>query len=431
MYDFIIVGVTFPGLLLGAMVARQGKSVLLLDRQHVAGGSISPWRREGYLSLQGIPRIRYGKKGPFADICERIGLSLHLEPLNQAWVLDTDGKLKRITVGKPGLLMGDFLAPLDRFSAVRVKRMCRAEKLEELEEVSLEAWFVKNKIRPSLQRYFQVLAYESTHCTDTGRISAGETLRCFRKAFEKKSYMAYPKKGWMDVLEKLEEKVKGKAEIRWGSKVDRIVVENGKVKGVRVNGESIQADSVVSAVPCRKMIQLLARDTTTEEFIKLCKGAEPSAALIVDIALKYRIFKKKGLWFFLDPPCYGTFLSNLSHMHAPAGKQLATFVCPCSRQEARQPGFIQALEKKIEENLRLALPQQKMAVEWIRSHVVHDLDSVAIRSDQTRTERPGYRVPRLDNLFLVGDSTCAPGACWEMEFESVLACFDRITHTEN
>ena len=55
MYDFIIVGVTFPGLLLGAMLVQRGKRVLLLERQRVAGGRISPWQREGYLSLQGIP----------------------------------------------------------------------------------------------------------------------------------------------------------------------------------------------------------------------------------------------------------------------------------------------------------------------------------------------------------------------------------------
>ena len=84
-------------------------------------------------------------------------------------------------------------------------------------------------------------------------------------------------------------------------------------------------------------------------------GHDSSAALIVDIALRQRIFHRKGLWFFLDPPSYGAFLSNLSHRHAPAGKQLATFVCPCSPQEAGRPEVIQTLERKIEENLRLVV----------------------------------------------------------------------------
>jgi phytoene dehydrogenase-like protein len=92
---------------------------------------------------------------------------------------------------------------------------------------------------------------------------------------------------------------------------------------------------------------------------------------------------------------------------------------------------VKALEKKIEENLRKAIPRAEMAVEWKRSHVVRMLDSVAIQADQTRKDRPGYRVPEVKGLFLVGDSTCAPGACMEMEYESVLACYDRIVAERN
>jgi phytoene dehydrogenase-like protein len=67
------------------------------------------------------------------------------------------------------------------------------------------------------------------------------------------------------------------------------------------------------------------------------------------------------------------------------------------------------------------------ALEWKRSHLMRMLDSVATRVDQTRKDRPGYRVPQVEGLYLVGDSTFAPGSSWDMEYESVLACFERIT----
>jgi len=430
MYDFILVGVTFPGLLLGAMLVQRGKRVLLLERQRVAGGRISLWQREGYLSLQGIPRIRYGAQGAFARVCRQVGLPLHLEPLNQAWILDTDEKLKRITVGKPGPLMGEYLSPWDRFTALRILHSLKDERLEELEEVSLESWFLQNKIRSSLRKYFQALACETTHCTDLDRVSAGETLRCFWNAHRARSYLAYPKKGWTEILEHLQREVEKNGEIRWESRVEGIDVVQGRAAGVRVGGEHIHGQAVVCAIPCQKMIRLLPRDATTREYDRLCRRVEPSAALIVDLALERRIFHKKGLWFFLDPPCYGTFLSNLNYVHAPAGKQLATFVCPCSQLQAREPGFIQTLQKKIEQNIRTALPRMEIPVAWIRSHVVRPLDSIGILADQPRADRPGYTVPGVRGLFLVGDSTCAPGGCWDMEYESVLACLDRILGAE-
>ena len=431
MHDCILLGATLPGMTLGAMLARAGWKVLMLEKKRVSGGRAAPWKREGYLSLPGIPRIRYGEKGPFHRICKQLGLEPLLVPLNQAWVLDTDEKVRRITIGRPGVLRGEFFSTWDRVFALRLLRSLRGETLEDMEEESLEEWFVRNKIRGSLQKYLKVLAYESTHCTAPEKISAGETLRCFQKAFRLHSYLAYPREGWIPILERLEQEIKRQGEIRWQTKVERIEIEQGRAVGVKVGGETLKARQVVCAVPCQRLIGLLPKDATTKEYGKLCRKAVPSTALIVDLALKHRIFHKKGLWFFMDPPSYGTFLSNLYHRHAPPGKQLATFVCPCSPEEVRQPEVMRALEKKIEENLRKAMPRAGMTVEWKRSHVVRMLDSIAIQADQTRKDRPGYRVPNVKGLFLVGDSTCAPGACMEMEYESVLACYERMVAERN
>lgn len=427
MVDCILLGATIPGMTLGAMLARAGWSVLLLERKRVAGGRAAPWKREGYLSLPGIPRVRYGEKGPFYRICRQLDLKPLLVPLNQAWVLDTDQKVRRITIGKPGVLGAEFFSTWDRFFAWRLLRSLRGETLEDMEEESLEEWFVRNSVRAGLQKYLKVLACESTHCTAPERISAGEVLRCFQKAFLLRSYLAYPRDGWIPILESLEQEIEKHGEIRWQTRVERIVIEEGKVVGVRVGGETLKSRNVVCAMPCQQVVNLLPAEKTTQAFVDLCRKAVPSAALIVDLALKHRIFPKKGLWFFMDPPSYGTFPSNLCHRHAPAGKQLATFVCPCSPEEVKQPEVVRVLEKKIEENLRRAIPRPEMAVEWKRSHAVRMLDSIAIQSDQTRKDRPGYRVPNVKGLFLVGDSTCAPGACMELEYESVLACYERMT----
>ena len=426
MHDCIVLGATLPGMTLGAMLARDGWKVLLLEKKRVSGGRAAPWSREGYLSLPGIPRIRYGEKGPFYRICKELGLEPLLVPLNQAWVFDIDEKVRRITIGKPGVLRGDFFSTVDRLLALRLLRSLRRESLEDLEEESLEEWFLRNKIRGSLRKYLKVIACESTHCTVPEKISAGETLRCFQKSFQLRSYLAYPRGGWLPILERLEEEIQKHGEIRWHTKVESIEIKGGRVVGVKAGEETLRAHHVVCAAPCQQFVSLLPKEATTKEYVKLCKKAVPSSALIVDLALTRRIFRKKGLWFFMDPPSYGIFLSNLYHRHAPAGKQLVTFVCPCSSEEVRQPEVMRALEKKIEENLRKAIPGAELAVEWKRSHVVRMLDSVAIQADQTRKDRPGYRVPRVEGLFLVGDSTCAPGACMEMEYESVLACYERI-----
>lgn len=427
MYDCVIVGGSLPGLALGAMLARRGKRILLLERKNVVGGRVAPWHREGYSSLPGIPRVRYGSKGAFCRICRDLGWDPPLLSLNRTWVVGAAGGTRRITLGKPGPLRGEFLSLLDRFYAWRLLRSLQADRLDELDEMSLEDWFVRNRVRPSLQNLFQLIACEATHCSAPDRISAGETLRVFQKAYRLGTYLAYPRWGWLPVLERFLEEIRKSGEVRLRTRAENVCVEQGKAVGVRVGGSLIRSRSVVCAIPCQQVFRILDPAATTPEYVRLCSQAKPSMGLTVDFALSRRVSRTKGLWFFLEPPTYGVFVSNLCHRHAPVGRQLASFVCPCSAEEARQPEALQALEAKIEENFRRACPAVEHAVEWKRAQVVRMLDSVAVRADQTRQDRPGYRVPLVENLFLVSDSTCAPGVSWEIEFEAALACLEKIT----
>lgn len=430
MYDCVIVGGSLPGLALGAMLARRGKRVLLLERKSIVGGRVAPWHREGYSSLPGIPRVRYGSKGPFYRICRHLGWDPPLLSLNRAWVVGAARGTKRITLGKPGPLRGEFLTVLDRFYAWRLLRSLAADRLDELDEMSLEEWFVRNRVRPSLQKVLRLVACEATHCSAVDLISAGETLRVFQKAFRLGTYLAYPRWGWLPVLERFLEEIRRNGEVRLRTKAEGISVQEGRAVGVYVGGAFVRSRWVVCAIPCQQLFRILDPAKTTPEYVRLCTQAKPSMGLAVDFALSRRVSRAKGLWFFLDPPSYGVFLSNLCHRHAPVGKQLASFITPCSPEEARQPETIQTLETKIEENLRRACPAVEHAVEWKRAQVVRMLDSVAVRADQPRQDRPGYRVPQIENLYLVGDSTCAPGVCWEIEFEATLACLERIEALE-
>jgi len=159
MFDCILLGATLPGMALGAMLARAGWKILLLERKQVVGGRDAPWYRDGYCSLPGIPRVRYGEKGPFYRICKQLGLEPRLVPLNQAWVLDTDEKVRRITVGRPGIFRADFFSAWDRFFAWRLLRSLRGETLEDLEEESLreQGEARKLKVEGDLEGYLSRL----------------------------------------------------------------------------------------------------------------------------------------------------------------------------------------------------------------------------------------------------------------------------------
>ena len=76
------------------------------------------------------------------------------------------------------------------------------------------------------------------------------------------------------------------------------------------------------------------------------------------------------------------------------------------------------------EALDLIGPEVAVAlIDWMMPGV----DGVEVNVDQHRKRRPGYRVPGVEGLFLVGDSLKAPGAGGDVGHESVLECYREIT----
>jgi len=74
---------------------------------------------------------------------------------------------------------------------------------------------------------------------------------------------------------------------------------------------------------------------------------------------------------------------------------------------------------------------KKVRMDSSRINVELDLESkpssVEVNINQHREKRPGYSVPGIENLYLVGDSLKGPGAGGDVGHESVLGCYVEMT----
>ena len=77
-------------------------------------------------------------------------------------------------------------------------------------------------------------------------------------------YHVYPKKGVSTLCEKLAENLEDK--IRLESPVEAIIVEDGKVKAVRVKGETIEVSAVISTAPAHILSKLVEGTDALQEF---------------------------------------------------------------------------------------------------------------------------------------------------------------------
>jgi len=80
-YDVIVVGAGVAGLSAAALVARAGRSVLLLDRAAEVGGVCQALETEaGRIEGGGGMLTGYGPEAPVAQLCERLGIRLTTRP---------------------------------------------------------------------------------------------------------------------------------------------------------------------------------------------------------------------------------------------------------------------------------------------------------------------------------------------------------------
>lgn len=80
-FDVAVLGAGIGGLAVAALLARAGRSVIVLERAREAGGVCQPIRREaGCFGIGGAVLSGFGPGRPLQRLCERLGLSLPVSP---------------------------------------------------------------------------------------------------------------------------------------------------------------------------------------------------------------------------------------------------------------------------------------------------------------------------------------------------------------
>jgi phytoene dehydrogenase-like protein len=241
----------------------------------------------------------------------------------------------------------------------------------------------------------------------------------------------YPVLGWQYMYDCLLEAIGKKGQVRPNATVKRVIIEQGRAVGVELaSGETITAPRVVVNLPVQELHQVVDEKLLPADFAALCKNLRPTAGVVLDYGLSRPISEDSGLWYLWEPMSFGIFTSNLCSAVAPPGKQLLTWFAPANVEDMADPQKAKALEQKLEAAIFKVFPALQDAQQWRRAMHLKVVDGVEVNVDQRRGKRPGYRVPGVEALFLVGDSLKGPGAGGDVGHESVLQCYREITGRE-
>ncbi len=264
-YDTIVIGSGLGGLTCANRLARAGHSVLLLEH-HIQLGGLATWfKRGGHIfdvSLHGFP---YG----MVKTCKKY------------WskeIRDSIVQLKNIVFDNPQFSLTTTFSKDDFIRLLEEKFLIKPSVVTEFFRTVDGMNFYDDRsmtTRELFDRFFpgrsdvhrllmEPITYANGSTLDEPAITYGIVFSNFMNRG------VYTFEGGTDRLIGMmaDELQKNGVTICTGAKVDRIVVDNGKVRGVEVRGRMIQAPAVVSNSGITNTIDNLAgRDAFSDEFL--------------------------------------------------------------------------------------------------------------------------------------------------------------------
>ncbi len=429
-WDFIIIGAGICGLSLGALLVNDGYKVLILEKSNKVGGRAKVVERDGFTLDYGMHTVRFGKKSALAKtlktIREKEEEKIKFVELGKSfYFLEKygDPQWTVAPTGIKGITKGTYLS-VSKLKNVLFK-ITMAKKKKNL-GVSVQDWQNKQKFNEQSSLFLKYITSSLQVCPFFDRASMGELRRNWGEYIKKRIGGTYPIGGWKLIFERLLNKIqKENGQILTNKKVDEVILENFQAIGVKCEDEVFNSKNIVIAVPVQEIFTFLHESNLDPKFVELCKKLRPTAGLSIDFALKEKISEDKGLFFIEQPFAFGFFTSNLDSECAPIGKQLLTFCSICNVEDIDDPDFCGELLNELRQKLFFAFPGLEENIEFERP-LYTIFDGVEVNVAQYQEMRPKFKVPGIQNLYLVGDSTASAGAGGDIGHNSVWDTYNII-----
>ncbi|WP_375394389.1 phytoene desaturase family protein [uncultured Sphingomonas sp.] len=299
-FDVIVVGAGAGGLAAAARMVNAGRSVLLVDDHDRVGGRATSHVVDGFVINQGA--IALEKGGIFEQTLAETGVALDVREPSPATVFRIDGKTVNVTKGGWALLLGGVTKQAARIGAKFAD--ARNGDLPEA-RLSTEEWlrgYTKNRTVHGLFRNLCAAIFAA----NSSELPARAFLIYFAQKGAFKRFGFCPR-GTIGVWNDLADGILRKGgDIRLETRVDRILVEDGRATGVTLVGPDgamriAAADAIISNAGALATIALAGEDAMGAAYVARARATINAAANIaIDFATREQLLDVPGLVTFAN-----------------------------------------------------------------------------------------------------------------------------------
>jgi phytoene dehydrogenase-like protein len=243
-YDCVVIGSGLAGLTAANVLARQGRSVLLLEQHYKIGGMATWFRRPGGhifdISLHGFPHgmIKSCKRYWTSEIADSIVQLKNIRFDNPMFSLTTTFNRDDFTK----LLIEKFSIPAETVTAF----FDAARQMNFYDDQATTTRQLFDRFFPGREDVIRLLMEPITYANGSTLEDPAVSYGIVFSNFMSKGVFTF--EGGTDRLIHLMEAdmKKSGVDVRIRCDVEKILVERGRARGVVVNGRTIRANSVVS-----------------------------------------------------------------------------------------------------------------------------------------------------------------------------------------
>jgi phytoene dehydrogenase-like protein len=421
-YDVIVIGAGPAGLTAGALLAQEGRSVLVLERSEHLGGRGLAVEDEGFKLNLGGHLIEDSGSG-ITRVFERVGKSLPHGKVNAEMPVWQDGRWASVRD-----LYAGSRSELKKVVAALLE--LSPEELDRWDDRPLREWMLlhtRDEGVIALWEYLALLECLTDRWTDH---AASDNLFMRRLHYEEKrmaGYSFWPEQGWDGMFADLRDAVvEHGGEVRLSTAVDRVLIEGGAVTGVACarpgraipndrEHDVIEASCVISTLPVWDVLDVVPEtqlpDWYAAQIRFLAQDAFRCTWLGLYLATEepVTILAPEELASWTSAPLTGTagFFFNTTVLEpavSPPGTQLyvAGAVIPAAR--ARDAVYVDGMFEQFEAELKLMLPGLERSV-WRRRHLVFDPTyGVIQKPGLVGRYRPHWDAPGVEGLLFASET---------------------------
>ena len=433
----VVIGAGVGGLSTAALLSKQGKQVMVIEKSKNLGGRIVSMKYRNHILDNGFHIMPFYKKSAIFEVLKQLKIEsrLQLAKVDDIAFRSSTG-FHKYPKGISDLLKLSLVPFKSRIKLLQMLlplAFTSIEKSESWDDISLTER--TKKLDPDTNAFFEavcMLAFADT----ADHISLGEFTRTIIRANPFKggtSEFAYPYDGGYDSITNLlsEYVLENDGIIKTQCPVKKIIVEHGKVQGVMTNSdEIIHTNCVVVSYPAYLVLnQLFEKDVLDSDFVKKIDRLDKKTSVVeVHFALNSKLDTKQVVFPVGSYTTKGIFfISNITPSVSPSGEYLIIAGTPVVPSVTDNPKKIQEIVTEMKKEISLIYPDFNSSLIWERPMAWKLVESVVKEPGMVWKSKMPHEIDGISGLFFVGDSTISYGIGTDSAAHSSILCLPKIT----